>query len=61
MSVNEIRVFVFENYYKRIGVSKENSYYSMKNQKKKLYNGFIYINRKKTLILVMLKNTINHL
>ena len=35
MSVNEIRVFVFENYYKRIGVSKENSYYSMKNQKKK--------------------------
>ena len=35
MSVNEIRVFVFENYYKRIGFSKENSYYSMKNQKEK--------------------------
>ena len=30
MSVNEIRDFIFENYYKRIRFSKENSYYSMK-------------------------------
>ena len=30
MSVNEIRYFIFENYYKRIGFSKESSYYSMK-------------------------------
>ena len=30
MSVNEIRDFIFENYYKRIGFSKENSSYSMK-------------------------------
>ena len=35
MSVNEIRDFIFENYYKRIGFSKENSYYSMKFLKKK--------------------------
>ena len=35
MSVNEIRDFIFENYYKRIGFSKENCYYSMKHLKKK--------------------------
>ena len=35
MSVNEIRNFIFKNYYKRIGFSKENSYYSMKHQKKR--------------------------
>ena len=38
ITVNEIRDFFFENYYKRIGFSKENSYYSMKRQKKKIYN-----------------------
>ena len=35
MSVNEIRDFIFENYYKRIGFSKENSYYWMKRLKRK--------------------------
>ena len=30
ISVREIRGFIFENYYKKIGFSKENSYYSMK-------------------------------
>ena len=35
MSVNEIRDFIFGNYYKRIVFSKENSYYSMKFLKKK--------------------------
>ena len=35
ISVNEIRDFIFENYYKRIGFSKENSYYSMKRLKRK--------------------------
>ena len=35
MSVNEIKYFIFENYYKRIGFSKENSYYSMRLLKKK--------------------------
>ena len=34
MSVNEIRHFIFENYYRRIRISKENSYYSMKCLKK---------------------------
>ena len=35
MTVNGIRDFIFENYYKQIRFSKENSYYSMKHQKKK--------------------------
>ena len=35
MSVNEIKDFIFENYYKRIGFSKENSYYSIKHLLKK--------------------------
>ena len=35
MSVNEIRDFIFENYYKQIEFSEENSQYSMKHQKKK--------------------------
>ena len=35
MSVNEIRDVMFENYCKRIGFSKESSYYSIKHQKKK--------------------------
>ena len=32
----EIRGFVFENYFKRIGFSKEKSYYSIKRLKKKI-------------------------
>ena len=35
MLFNEIKEFIFENYYKRIGFSKENSYYSMKHLQKK--------------------------
>ena len=31
MTVSEIRDYIFENYYKRIGFSKENSYCSMKH------------------------------
>ena len=53
MSVNEIRDFIFENHYKRIGFSKENSYYSVKHFKKK---DLLLL-----LILVMLKNTIIYL
>ena len=30
MSVNKLRDFIFENYYKVIGYSKQNSYYLMK-------------------------------
>ena len=36
MSVIEIRDVIFENYYKRIGFSKENTYYSMKRRGKNL-------------------------
>ena len=35
MSVNEIRDVIFENYYKQVGVSKEDCYYSIKRLKKK--------------------------
>ena len=35
MSVKEIRDFIFENFYKRIGISKESSSYSMKCLQKK--------------------------
>ena len=48
MLVNEIRGFIFENYYKRIGFSKENSYYSMKHQKNKIYN-CLQLNQKKKI------------
>ena len=61
LSVNKIRDFICKNYYKRIDFSKENSYYSMKHLKKK---DLLFIAIKlieKYLILVMLKNTINHL
>ena len=33
--VNEIRDFIFENYYKRIGFSKKSRFYSMKRLTKK--------------------------
>ena len=35
ISVNEIRNFVFENFFKRIGFSKENSFYCLKRLKRK--------------------------
>ena len=35
MSVNEIKDFTFQNYYKRIRFSKEHIYYSMKRLNKK--------------------------
>ena len=35
MPFNDIRDFIFENYFKRIGFSKGNSYYSMKRLKRK--------------------------
>ena len=35
MSVNDIRDFIFKNYYKRIGFLKEGRYYSMKRLKRK--------------------------
>ena len=35
MTVNELREFIFENYYKQIGFVKEKSYYSIKRLKNK--------------------------
>ena len=35
MSVNDIRDFIFENYYKQMGFSMEVSYYLMKRLKRK--------------------------
>ena len=35
MCVNEIRDFIFENYYKQIGFSEENSCYLMESLQKK--------------------------
>ena len=37
MSINEIKDFIFEIYYTRIGFSKESSYYLMKRLKKKRF------------------------
>ena len=59
MSVNEIRDFIFENYYKRILFSNENRYYLMK---KTTICSCLQLNeQKRYLILLMLKNTISHL
>ena len=44
MAINELRDFIFENYYRRIGFSHGNIYYSVKHERK-------------DLILVILKNT----
>ena len=60
MSINEIRDFIFENYYKRIGFSKENSYYLLNRLKEKIYCCLLTNYCKKYLIFVMLINTINH-
>ena len=48
MPVNEIRYFIFENYYKQIGFSKESSYRSMKRlkEKKRLVVACHQINKK---------------
>ena len=61
MLVNEIRGFIFGNYYKRIGFSRESGYYSLKHLKQRFIVACEQINRKKYLIFPMLKNTINHL
>ena len=36
MAVNELRDFIIESYYKRIGFVKESSYYSIKRLKRKV-------------------------
>ena len=47
MTIKDPKEFTFENYYKQIGLTKENSYYSVKHQKKK----------KKELLLLKTKLT----
>ena len=51
MLVDELRDFIFENYYKRIGFAKESSSYSKKQKKKDATKLTANI-----LILVILKN-----
>ena len=31
MTIKELKYFIFENFYRQIGFTKENSYYSMKH------------------------------
>ena len=48
MSVNELRDFIFENYYKQISFVEDRSYYSMKHLKKRFVVACNQINRKNT-------------
>ena len=59
MTVKELKDFIFENYYRQIGFTKEKSYYSNKRQKKIFTVICNQIKGKKHLILVISTNTIN--
>ena len=61
MSANDSRDFIFENYYKQIGFSKEDSYYSLKRSNKK--DLLLFANKliEKVPDLVMLNNIMNHI
>ena len=48
MNANEIRDFIYENYYERIGFSKEESCFSLKRLKKERYFTCEQINKKCT-------------
>ena len=48
MSVSDIRDFIYENHYKRIGFSKEDSYRSLNRSKKIFVVVCEQINRKST-------------
>ena len=61
MLVNQLRDFIFESYYKRIGFVKERSYYSIKPLNKYCFVALHQTNIKKYLMVVMLKNTSSHL
>ena len=60
MSANDVRDFIFENYYKQIAFIKERSCYSVKHLKTKL---LLVVNKliENYLILLILRNTISHL
>ena len=36
MTMKDCREFIFENYYKQIGFTKEDSYYSLKQRREKI-------------------------
>ena len=46
MTVKDLKNVIFESFYQRIGFAKENSYYSMKHQKKRFTIGCKKITRK---------------
>ena len=60
MHVNEIRDFIFENYYKQNGFSEEGSYFFLKRLQRKDLLLLPNKLKEKYLILVMLKNILNH-
>ena len=37
MTVKNLKEFLYENYYKKIGFTKEDSYYPLKSLEKKIY------------------------
>ena len=47
MTAKELKDFIFENFYTRLGFATENSYYSIKHQKKKELHLFAAKLRKK--------------
>ena len=57
--INEVSDFISKNYYRQIGFTEENSYYSIKRQNKRFTIICNQINRKKYLIQVIPMNTIN--
>ena len=62
ISVNEIRDFIFVNYYKQIAFCKENIYYSVRHLKQKKICCCLQLNyQKKYPVFLMIKNTINRL
>ena len=64
MMVKDFREFIFEIYYERIGLTKEDSYYSLKKQKKKTKKRFsitcYQVNEKIYLVLLKLKKSMNY-
>ena len=60
MTLNEIRDFIFENYYKQTGFSEKKHLLLNETSEKKIYNCLQLNSQKIYMILVMLKNTVNH-
>ena len=60
MTVKELEDFIFEKYHQRIRFAKENSYYTMKHQKKKDLQLFAIKLTEKIPDPRNAKNTINH-